>query len=182
MFKKLLFLVFSGLLLGTNLIAQNDKVKLEWVKEILIDQTELLPQFIKTDLNGNVYTSGHYSGSTDFDPGVGEYYLPSHGVYVRKLNAAGEFLWAISVVVNHSSFQNSVMGVDNDGNVYLTGILPEAGDFNPDSLVSYNLMPVGTSMHDMYILKLDSNGNFLWASSIDYVTAASIVFDDNGNS
>ena len=51
---------------------------------------------IATDSMGNVYTTGSFDGSFDFDPGVGTYNLTadSEDVFVLKLGRDGSFLWA----------------------------------------------------------------------------------------
>ena len=52
---------------------------------------------ITTDNQGNVYTSGSFWGTVDFDPGPGFFNLTSAGTYdvfVSKLDASGNFLWA----------------------------------------------------------------------------------------
>jgi hypothetical protein len=36
---------------------------------------------IATDEEGNVYTIGHFKGTVDFDPGVGDYFISSHDNY-----------------------------------------------------------------------------------------------------
>ncbi|MCB0771599.1 MAG: SBBP repeat-containing protein, partial [Flavobacteriales bacterium] len=52
---------------------------------------------IALDASGNVYTTGYFQGTVDFDPGAGTTNLTSEGsldVYVQKLNATGNFVWA----------------------------------------------------------------------------------------
>ena len=46
---------------------------------------------------GNVYTTGSFQGTVDFDPGTGTYELTSVGetdIFISKLDANGNFLWA----------------------------------------------------------------------------------------
>ena len=54
------------------------------------------------DAQGNVHATGGYGGRVDFDPGPGTAYLTSVAgaggdVFVLKLDAGGNFLWARSM-------------------------------------------------------------------------------------
>jgi hypothetical protein len=47
--------------------------------------------------SGNVYTTGAFSDTVDFDPGTGVYNLTSAGgydIFVSKLDVNGDFVWA----------------------------------------------------------------------------------------
>ena len=49
------------------------------------------------DSSGNVYTTGYFAGTGDFDPGAGTTNLTSNGstdVYVSKLDSSGDLVWA----------------------------------------------------------------------------------------
>ena len=52
---------------------------------------------VKCDMSGNIYSTGDFSGSCDFDPGAGTYNLVAGGPgdgFVSKLDANGNFVWA----------------------------------------------------------------------------------------
>ena len=52
---------------------------------------------IGIDANGNVYTSGNFYGTSDFDPGPDTYNMTSAGnsdIFVAKFDACGNFVWA----------------------------------------------------------------------------------------
>lgn len=52
---------------------------------------------IAVDDAGNVYTTGSFYGTVDFDPGPGSFNLTSTGfsdIFVSKLDSAGNFVWA----------------------------------------------------------------------------------------
>ena len=54
-------------------------------------------QSIAVDAASNVYTTGYFGGTADFDPGVGIYNLTSAGgadVFITKLDVSGNFVWA----------------------------------------------------------------------------------------
>src|SRR3954470_22917519 len=55
---------------------------------------------IAVDGYGNVYTTGYFGGVVDFDPGPGTYTMSggaSGAMYINKVDASGNFLFAIKV-------------------------------------------------------------------------------------
>jgi hypothetical protein len=116
------------------------------------------------DATGNVYTTGSYSNTTDFDPGAGTFPLTSAGgtdIFVQKLDASGNFVWAKSFGGANADEARAI-NVDASGNVYTTGHFQGTGDFDP-SAGTTNLTSVGG--YDVFVQKLDASGNFLWAKS-----------------
>jgi hypothetical protein len=118
---------------------------------------------IAVDPSGNVYTTGIFYGTVDFDPGVGVHDLTSAGnrdIFVQKLNSDGEFVWAASFG-NTTNDWGMAIAVDDSGNVYVTGSFEYTVDFDPGPGV-YNI----TSLRgDLFVLKLDTDGEFIWAKS-----------------
>ena len=52
---------------------------------------------VAVDSSGNVYTTGYFSGTSEFDPGSGTSDLTSNGdedVFVSKLDSSGYLVWA----------------------------------------------------------------------------------------
>ena len=137
---------------------------------------------ISIDNSGNIYTSGLFNGTADFDPGSGTYNLTSNGmadIFIQKIDANGDFLWAKAMGANYYDESKSIT-IDNLGGVYSTGYYFGPADFDPGS-GTYNLTHSGNAM---YIQKLDSNGNFMWAKSMEGTAAVngfSILVDDLGN-
>lgn len=156
-----------------------------WVKTINSDALGLGVHDIKLDDFGNIYLTGSCNGTTNFDPGTSVNYLFYSGYekgFVLKLNSSGSFVWVKSFVGN-----NGVVGIsvapDVNGEVYSCGIFKGITDFNPGSAV-FNLNPLIGSLGDIYISKLDSIGNFVWAKKIGDIEsqlANSIAVDKFGN-
>jgi hypothetical protein len=88
---------------------------------------------IAVDSSGNVYTTGRFHGTVDFDPGAGTKNLTSAGsddIFVSKLDSVGNFVWAISMGGSNSD-QGRGISVDSSGNVYTTGAFQGTSDFDP---------------------------------------------------
>lgn len=118
---------------------------------------------IALDLSGNIYTTGRFQSTADFDPGAGSYNLTSFGlidIFVSKLDPNGNFLWAKQMGGNGNDGANAI-GIDANGNVFTTGSFSTTADFDPGP-ATYNFICVGNV--DLFVSKLDPNGNFLWAT------------------
>ena len=142
---------------------------------------------IAIDTFGNVYTTGFFEYTVDFDPDLGVFNLtstPSWGdAFISKLNSSGNFVWAKLLGGNGENIGISIT-TDDSGYVYSTGYFQGTGDFDPGTGV-YNLSALG--YEDVYVSKLDSSGNFVWtkqlggSGSILEETGYDIIVDDSGN-
>jgi Domain of unknown function (DUF4347)/Beta-propeller repeat/FG-GAP-like repeat len=139
---------------------------------------------ISVDITGNVYTTGVFYGTTDFDPSPSIANLTSPGrytIFISKLDSSGNYLWAKQL---SGSNENSVSGisVDSTGSVYTTGLFTGTTDFDPGAGIA-NLAS-GAGQSDIFISKLDSSGNYLWAKQLGGSTrvyARSIRLDSANN-
>ncbi|MBK7985962.1 MAG: SBBP repeat-containing protein [Ignavibacteria bacterium] len=172
------FIAVICFLMTANLNAQT----LDWVKTfggIGYD----IGNSVTVDDEGNIYTTGSFNDTVDFDPGPDVMKLnPGRGsaIFIQKLDANGNFIWAKSCGGKGNQIGQSIK-VDAMGDVYTTGIFQDTIDFNPGTGVA-NLSAVGEE--DAFILKLDANGNFLWAKSfggIEMDRGYSIAIDAEGN-
>ncbi|MGZ4034600.1 MAG: SBBP repeat-containing protein [Bacteroidia bacterium] len=121
---------------------------------------------VAIDSLGNVYTTGSFWGTLDFDSGPGVYNLTSkgsHDIFVSKYDSIGNFVWAVSMGGVLQDYGYSI-STDTEGNIFVTGsFYNDTVDFDPGPGV-YNLFTSATEQ-DFFILKLDSSGNFLWAQN-----------------
>jgi uncharacterized membrane protein YqhA len=139
---------------------------------------------IKVDAAGNIYTTGYFIGTVDFDPGATTYSLASLvasvDIFISKLDAAGNFVWARSMGGNLNDYGFSI-ALDASGNVYTTGLFRLTADFDPGAGV-FNL--TSTGVDDIFISKLNSSGNFVWAKRMGGASTDvgnSIVVDASSN-
>ncbi len=139
---------------------------------------------VAVDASGNVYTTGSFEGTADFDPGVGTFNLTSAGagdIFISKLDASGNFVWAKSIGGTINDYGLSV-AVDASGNVYTAGYFRDIADFDP-SVGTFNLASVSNS-DDVFISKLDANGDFVWAKTLggsNTDKCSGIKIDASGN-
>jgi hypothetical protein len=138
---------------------------------------------IITDALENVYTTGTFSGTVDFDPGEGTSNLTSVGeadVFIQKLDANGQFLWAKQMGGLNDDWAVSI-AIDGNGNIITTGNFEGSADFDPSEST---LMLTAIGQSDVFIQKLSPNGDFLWAKQVggsSYDESSSIAVDENNN-
>lgn len=132
-----------------------------WAKALIGDYSGAFA--ITTDNSNNIFVTGYFSETIDFDPNAGVVNLTSSNsdIFVLKLNALGNYQW-VKRTAGTSSEAFSIK-LDQTGNIYICGIFEGTVDFNPGVAVN-NLVSSGNS--DAYILKLDINGNYVWAKKI----------------
>jgi len=133
---------------------------------------------IATDSSGNSYVTGYFAGTATF----GDTELTSSGnndIFVAKLDSGGNWLWVKQAGGTDYDYGNSIT-IDSSGNSYVTGYFRGIASFG-----NTNLTNTSNHYYDIFIAKLDSNGNWLWAkqaggTSSDY--GYSIATDSAGNS
>lgn len=141
---------------------------------------------ITTDALGNVYTCGSFQSSSDFDLGTGVQTLTSNGnrdIFVTKYDANGSFIWAKCIGGSDDDVARAIT-VDASQNVYICGNFQDTVDFDAGTGVNR----IGSNGgEDIFISKLDANGNFVWTNtmgSIDSYTnvevALSVQTDASG--
>ena len=119
-------------------------------------------QTVTLDSAGNIYVSGNFYHTADFDPGAGVINLTSAGgkdAFVAKLDAAGNLVWARHVGGGIDDISRGA-AVDNLGNVIVVGYFQQTADFDPDA---GNMSLTSAGGNDVFVWKLDSSGSLVWA-------------------
>ena len=123
---------------------------------------------MKADESGNLYVTGSYQATVDFDPGPGVFDMTcstsGHAAFLLKLDGGGNFLWVKELSETDYFNVGRDIAVASGGAVYLSGIFRGAADFDPGPAVVM-LTSTGTA-EDIFIAKFDANGNFIWVKQI----------------
>ena len=124
---------------------------------------------VAVDEDNNIYVTGCFYDTVDFDPGPDTDIHTSNGIsdiFVSKFNPLGDHLWT-KTWGGASLDQGMGIVVDFDGYVYVTGFFRADTDFDPG---------VGTDIHEgsgAFLSKLDTDGNFIWAKTWGKTTGPS---------
>jgi hypothetical protein len=118
---------------------------------------------INIDASGNIYLTGSYATSNDFDPSAGTANLSTASltqldVFLAKYTSAGLYTYAkqIGGIGVDIGFQ---VVPDALGNVYLGGVFSSSCDFDPTAATS-TLTSAGQG--DLFVAKYDVSGNLTW--------------------
>lgn len=127
------------------------------------------------DSAGNIYTAGYFEGTaTFFDSFGNDTTVTSAGwqdCYVTKYSAEGELLWLIAwgeVFFDHAY---TIQWVPS-GHLYVGGSFADTLDFDPGPGVHYLY---GNATIPAYIMKLDVDGNFIWANNYSGAAPGTVV-------
>lgn len=115
-----------------------------------------------TDAQNNIYVTGYFTGTVDFDPSAGVTNLTSVGdydTYVAKYTPAGALVWAVSLGGDGLD-QANYLTVDNNGNPTIIG-QTQSSTFNAGT---YSFPNQGAE--DIFVVHLNSSGSVLWAKPI----------------
>lgn len=177
-------LILTFLLCITPLISKAQEPQLQWSKNVGGVANDI-GHSVAVDALGNIYTIGEFRGTADFDPGSDAFSLTAGGVFsifITKLDPAGNFIWAKQIHASaiHAHFS---ITLDESANLYITGNFQDTVDFDPNEGIFKLAATYNTD--DMFFLKLDSSGNFIWAKNIGgiskYESTQSITVDKTGN-
>jgi len=158
---------------------------------------------LATDLFGNVYTVGTFSGSAVVNSftGISSSYIQvsSFGIlnsigedqdaFIVKYNSSGNVLWATNIGGTLNAGND--IALDTVGNIYITGYFNNLASINSYVAVETNIVStlsigqlssIGST--DAYIAKYTSSGTAVWATNIGGVSIEygfGVATDMSGN-
>jgi hypothetical protein len=111
---------------------------------------------------GDVYVTGSFVGSVDFNPGSGADIHDTVGgsdIFLSRFDPTGAFIRALTWGSDHADGGQGIAS-DAVGNIYVTGRCYGAVDFDPGPGVA---VQTGVGGWDVFLNKFDSNDNYVWA-------------------
>ena len=127
---------------------------------------------VAIDKSNNLYLTGWFYDTVDFDPGQGVHNATSNGLddtYLLKLTQDGNFVWVKTWGGTQSDGGGHGVAVDSAGEVYVCGHFRETVDFDPGPDTDIHTFH---GLDDGYVTAFDSDGNHLWARTWGTPTGA----------
>jgi len=145
---------------------------LEWVKQIGGPNVDR-GQIISVSPSGNIYATGLFTGTVDFDPGPGVTLLTSNNPtdgYITKYDTEGNLIWA-KQLGRGGLEETKNLKLDVDENMYVIGTLSTSIDF--DLGPGTHILTSGGGGGGMYVAKYDANANLTWVKIIKKLGSSS---------
>ena len=130
---------------------------------------------ISNDSNNNVYVIGYFADASFYiynaDGSLGKT-LNNTGsgrdVFTVKYDSNGYFLWAAQMGKLSNNNNGYDISTDSNNNVYVTGYFQgeSFNIYNADGSLGKTLNNTGSTGADVFTVKYDSNGYFLWATQM----------------
>jgi hypothetical protein len=135
---------------------------------------------IDVDLMGNIYATGYFNETVDFDPGPGQDYRDAQGagindsdIYLSKYAPDGDYLWALTFGGNDSSAGYAVHCLSSQ-RIYVCGEFRGTVDFDPGPLVDEY------SDEGCFLSRFDNAGGYYWTRTWGADDAGILATDQTG--
>jgi hypothetical protein len=165
----------------------------QWVARINGGINELKGICLKTDSENNTYVSlntisrsivfYNFDGSPGLNKSIGSNTGTKMLSLIAKIDYKGKWLWCASMYGVNYTVCDSYMAIDNQQNIYVNGIFNGGVNFyNPNNILQSDI--VTSRLNDVFIAKLDTNGQWSWSSYISSATDdtnSKLIVDCNNN-
>jgi hypothetical protein len=123
---------------------------------------------VTVDGQGNVYVTGEFQGTPDFDPGDESDLHSSNGgqdVFFAKFDCLGNYQWGHTWGGRYDDYAGGI-AMDASGYIYTCGAFSTTD--TQCTVTCFNLgdglhQPMSEGSLDVYLSKFDSSGNLQWA-------------------
>jgi hypothetical protein len=159
---------YSGQLIAKFDLAGN----IQWMKSVSGPHGNGSIAQLGVDMQNNFYFSGYFTGEYATFGADTIHSFGTKEMYVAKYNPMGEVVWIRQANATQSAEGTGVC-IGNDGYLYITGGF--SGMMNFGSFVLNSL-----STNDLYILKMDQEGNFIGGDNTNGGIGYNIQQDLNG--
>ena len=159
-----------------------DAQDLSWVLSLGGSSFDRVEDMVVDEV-GNLYLTGVFTGTIDFDPGTAVTELSSENSdsYVLKMNSQRELLWVRHLDgVSRSENLVSAIALDQEGNLLVCGEFTDQTDFNPGGADGIK----AANARDAYLIKFSGDGEFQWVKTVDGKSETipqSIAVDQNND-
>ncbi len=165
----------------------NDAGEFQWVKVIEGTPSSWMNVYGLEVKDDYLYLLGTFRRSTDFDPSpsVSELSFVEDvtATFIQKLDTEGNFIWAKGIG-GDGTVAGYELKMDPFDDLFICGAFKTgSADFDPGP-ETYMLETVVGDPLDFYLLKLDSDGNFLWTETSNTGTKElfrDVTIDESGN-
>lgn len=155
-----------------------------WTNVVGAPDGELDDTIVTFDSLGDILVFGEYTASADFDPGEGEDLHPCgfDCMFLTKYTSDGSYEWTLSW--NFDEYSNPMdIIVDGQNDVIMTGGFKGRQDLDPGPTEDWHDAG-GSTDADIFLIKISSEGEFLWAKNIggnEAAIGARLVRDAQNN-
>ncbi|MBI2259459.1 MAG: T9SS type A sorting domain-containing protein [Flavobacteriia bacterium] len=175
----------------TYIVKYSPSGKLNWVKQF---SKNIHFSTFNLGRNDDIYITGSFYGTEDFDPNEGVYELKNESgsfyyeFFILKLDKNGNFIWAknlegSTLILFSNAFLNSI--IDEEDNIYVTASF--MGDFDADPGEGEHIIPYVNTLDpqgDIYVGKYTKDGEFVWGHAFGTIyddCLSAMNFDKKGN-
>ncbi len=134
----------------------------QWVRHLHTANQDV-GNSIDIDSQGSIIVGGYFGDNEADTLVVGDIRIPSYGerdMFVVKFDLYGNALWGVAGGSSVDNDENKALIVDNNDNIYVTGFYSEG-----DATFGTITIPFMEG-DEIYICRIDQNGNFVWATGI----------------
>lgn len=121
---------------------------------------------IAIDAQGNLWVTGEFAGTVDFDRRNGGPTLASvagsRDAFLAKFDPSGNCVWAQGIGNNGLDFGTSI-AIDSDENIFITGAFQDTISFNS---LGNPVQLIAKGISDGFVVKYNKTGDCLWARRI----------------
>jgi hypothetical protein len=138
---------------------------------------------VKCDKDGNIYVTGQFWGTVDFNPGpdiVNRTADVPGDAFLVKFNSDGNFLW-VNTWGGPDYDSGHRLAIDSDGDIVVTGFYGSPVDFDPGPAY---LIYYSAGSGDFFLSKFDPDGSFKWADTFGgpgFDTGNDVAIDQDSN-
>jgi hypothetical protein len=119
---------------------------------------------LRTDASGNVYVTGYFAGTADFDFSASTANQISAGgedIFVLQISSSGAYINAVRIGSTGADSGRAI-NIDSEGNILVSGYFSGTVDFDSGAGTNNKTSAGG---HDIFVQKLNSSLNHIWTSA-----------------